>query len=126
MLKDTWGLYQWFPEYGEDMIYIDDLEKFKELSPNGKVFKCIDENKDYLFLVYGEEIYRVKLDLYKQVEKPLFQIGDKVKLIKDSSQEVIILEVSWHYKNNEPIYYISSNGKKKSSRYTNKDFVHIE
>lgn len=126
MLKDTWGLYQWFPEYGEDMIYIDDLEKFKELSPNGKVFKCIDENKDYLFLVYGEEIYRVKSDLYKQVEKLLFQIGDKVKLIKDSSQEAIILEVNWHYKNNEPIYYISLNGKKKSSRYTNKDFVHIE
>lgn len=108
------------------MIYIDDLEKFKELSPNGKVFKCIDENKDYLFLVYSEEIYRVKSDLYKQVEKPLFQIGDKVKLIKDSSQEAIILEVNWHCKNDEPIYYISLNGKKKSSRYTNKDFVHIE
>lgn len=125
MLKDTWGLYQWFPEYGEDMICADDIEKFKELSPNGKVFRCIDQNKDYLFLKYGEDIYRVKADLYKQVEKPLFQIGDKVKLIKDSFQEAIILEVNWHYKNNEPIYYISLNGKKKSSRYTCKDFVCI-
>jgi hypothetical protein len=126
MLKDTWGLYQWFPEYGEDMIYAEDQKKFMDLSPNGKIFKCIDDNNGYLFLMYGEEIFRVKPDLYKPVRKPLFQIGDRVKLKNDSSQEAIIIEVNWHYKNNEHIYYISLNGKKKSRRYTSSDFVVIE
>lgn len=123
MLKESWGLYPWFTEHGEEMIFSDDLSKFKDLSPYGKVFKCEEENEDYIVLSYGIEAFRVKPQLFKKIPKPAFQIGERVKLMKDQVQEAVIVEVNWHIKNKEHIYYITLNGKKKSSRYKEKDLV---
>ena len=121
--KDSWGLYPWFIEDGEQLIFPDDLESFKNLLPYGKVFNCIDEVDGYLVLQYGKCTFRVKPDLYKTVNQPRFVIGCNVKLAKDNTQEGTIEEINWHQKNNSPIYYISINGKKKSTRYFDEDLI---
>lgn len=121
--KDSWGLYPWFIEDGEHMIFPSDLESFKKLLPYGKVFNCIDEVGGYLTLRYGKDTFRVKPDLYKAVNKPRFEIGCNIKLTKDNTQEGTIIEINWHHKNDSPIYYISINGKRKSTRYNDEDLI---
>ena len=61
------GLYQWFEEDGIDLIHPDNLEGFRKLMPNGKVFKCIDEKVDFITLQYGKELYNVNPKLFKIV-----------------------------------------------------------
>lgn len=123
--KDSWGLYPWFEESGEQLIFPSDLDSFRKLLPYGKVFKCIDEVDGYLVLQYGQDKFRVKPDLYKVVNKPRFEFGCNIKLAKDNTQEGIIEEINWHQKNNAPIYYISINGKRKSTRYSDEDLISI-
>ncbi len=121
--KDSWGLYPWFLEEGEHLIFPSDFENFKKLLPYGKVFKCIDEVAGYLVLQYGKNIFRVRSDLYKIIDKPLFEMGCNVKLAKDNTKKGTIEEINWHYKNEVPMYYISINGKRKSTRYFNQDLI---
>ncbi|RCX18762.1 hypothetical protein DFR58_10431 [Anaerobacterium chartisolvens] len=120
---NSWGLYPWFIEDGEYLIFPKDIESFKKLSPYGKVFRCIDEVDGYLVLKYGNETFRVKSDLYKIVDAPFFEIGCNVKLVKDNTQVGTIEEIQWHQKNKVPMYYISINGKQKSTRYFNEDLI---
>ncbi|WP_442944352.1 DUF6960 family protein [Nostoc sp.] len=49
-----WGLYQWFSEYGEHLIFSKNIERFKALLPNDKVFHCINEDNNFLTLQYNE------------------------------------------------------------------------
>ena len=122
---NSWGLYPWFIEDGEQLIFPSDLERFKKLLPNGKVFKCIHEVDGYLVLEYGKNTFRVKSDLFKPVDKPIFEIGCNVRLVKEHEQEGTIEAINWHYKNDEPMYYLIINGKRKSTRYFNEDLIAI-
>ncbi len=115
-LKGTYGLYPWFAEHGYDLIKSEDVEAFIRLSPFGKVFECIEKNEEFITLKYAENTYSVKALIYKKVENPLFIYGTEV-IIKNSNQVAIIRDIHWHYKSNEPIYYIEINGKRKSKRY---------
>lgn len=123
--KNTWGLYSWFVEDGEQLIAPSNLDKFRSISPYGKVFECIDEDSEYITLRYGEEEYRVKPKLYKQVSAPLFTIGSKVKLTKKPEVAGVIVDINWHSKENSPMYFISVGGKRKSTRYMNDDLSEI-
>ncbi|WP_155522911.1 hypothetical protein [Acetivibrio mesophilus] len=51
--------------------------------------------------------------MLKFVSEPCFEIGCGVKLAKDTTQEGIIEEMHWYYKDEVPIYYLSINGRKK-------------
>ncbi|MFL9454173.1 hypothetical protein AB0758_24145 [Tolypothrix bouteillei VB521301_2] len=113
----TWGLYQWFPEYGEDLISDNDIKKFKAFLPNGKVFHCINENRDFLTLQYNEDVYNVKPNLYKKVPIPLFSFGKKVRVINHPDRVGIVRGIEWHFKQNAAIYYLEINGKLSSKRY---------
>jgi len=119
----TWGLYPWFVENREHLVYPPDLEKFEKLSPYGKVFQCVNEDDQYLMLKYKDETFSVKPDLYKQVSAPKINFNDKVRLVEKPNAEVVINEIFWHSDRNEPMYFITIDGKKKSKRYWNCDFV---
>lgn len=123
--KNTWGLYPWFVEDGEQLIAPLDLKKFRSLSPYGKVFECIDEDSAYVTLRYGEEVYRVKTKLYKQVSAPIFTIGSAVRLTKKPEVVGVIIDINWHSKENTPMYFISIDGKRKSTGYMNDDLSKI-
>ena len=122
-LKGTNGLYRWSELYDDSYIYIQDLEKIRQFHPNGKVFQCIDENLDYITLKFGNDIFRVKPELYKVINKKVLPIGSVVKLKKYPDMDAIIIDNRWHGEKKEPMYFITLMGKKKSIRYFLEDFI---
>lgn len=120
---NSWGVYSWFIEHGEDLIEPRDREKFKKLNPYGKLFECIGEEENYILLRYNKEVYRVNPILYKKVNNPKFQIGNKVRLVNKVDVVGEIVDINWHFKENEPLYFISINSKRKSKRYMDEDFL---
>lgn len=121
-LINSWGLYPWFNEDDPSLIYVDDLENVKKIGLYGKVFYCSDQCGDFIRLNYGSYSFRVKPSLFKPIRSIRFMIGDNIKLISSPDKLGTILNIEWHYKNNEPIYYLSFNGKKSSRRYSENEF----
>ncbi len=119
--KEKWGLYQWFEEHGKELVHPEDIDNFRKLIPNGKVFKCIYADDTYLTLQYGRNTYRVKPDLFKVVPEPQKNFGDTVTILK-SEKVAEIFEVMWHFKRNTHMFSVKIDGEKKSKRYWIEDF----
>ena len=61
----------------------------------------------------------VKTDLFKPVRDIRFMVGDSVEIVSSTGKIGTILNIGWHHKNNEPIYYyLSFNVIKSSRRYS--------
>ncbi len=123
--ENTWGIYPWFIEYiPQRYIYPQDLESFKTLSAYKKVFFCISEDSNYICLSYGQKRFRVKPDLYKQIETDGFFIKDTVEILNGSSQgkKATIENMYWHHKKQKIMYELKVNGKIKSRTYYQEDF----
>ena len=116
-----WGIYPWFMEHGVDLIHPDDLEAFKKVANNGKVFECTEVN-DYITLRYGNKYYRVKDKLFKPVPSPKYNFEESVK-IKENGERVIITDIMWHYGKRKHYYLVSIGGKNKSKRYLESEFI---
>lgn len=114
----TWGLYQCFQGTDDDMIDVNDREKFFSLRPNGKVFYCVSMEGDKMVLKYGESEFRVKPELYRVVKEPQYKLGDEVEIIEKKLTGRVIA-VNWHIKDNAPFYFVKTEGKKSSKRYRN-------
>lgn len=116
---NTSGIYPWSPGHGTQLVHPDDLERFTKLFPRERVFQAVDERDGYLTLKYGTESFRVRPDLYRPVTGVAFRIGDLVEVSgAQPPKSGVIGEVNWHFKNREPIYYLSFNGKPSSRRYS--------
>jgi hypothetical protein len=119
-----YGLYQWFEEFGTELIHANDLESFRRFLPNGKIFHCLGMNGEYLLLSYGELQFRVKPNLFKPVPKPARTIGDKIAVrSKGKIVNGIICDMIWHFQRAEPFYHIFADGKKLSKQYWKDDFI---
>ncbi|MCP4746060.1 MAG: hypothetical protein GY874_07945 [Desulfobacteraceae bacterium] len=116
-----WGLYQWFDERGIELIHPEDVDDFKALMPNGKVFECIKDDGRYIFLKYADKTYRVIRDIFKPVKKPEKIIGEAA-ILKGSPEKAIIVDITWHFQRKAHMYFIAINGKRKSNRYWIEDF----
>ena len=122
---NKWGLYQWFEEHGRDLIHSGSLDDFVNAKPSGKVFYCRDSKNGYLILEYGKESFSVKPSLFKEVSDPLFQIRQKVTT-NTGNIVYIITDINWHFGKNDPFYYLSIDGKKKTKRYFSEDIRSTE
>lgn len=117
--KNSWGLYCWFNEDDPTLIYSNDLEDVRKLVLHGKVFYCSEQCGEFIRLNYGNYSFLVKTDLFKPVRDIRFMVGDSVEIVSSTDKIGTILNIGWHHKNNEPIYYyLSFNGKKSSRRYS--------
>lgn len=120
----TWGVYQCFQGTDDDMVDINDREKFLALKPNGKIFQCVSMNEGMLILKYGKNEFRVNPRLYRVVSEPKYKLGDIVEIIEKSSIGQII-EVNWHIKDNAPFYFLEIKGKKSGKRYKECDLKEV-
>lgn len=120
-LIGKWGIYQWFVEHGTELIHPEDLDNFKALQPNGKVFKCINDDGNFITLEYADMQYRVRNDIFKPVDEPVKTIGEKVEL-KEIQVGGIVIDITWHFQCKAHIYCLEINGRKKSKRYWAEDF----
>ncbi|GKX55263.1 hypothetical protein SOASR030_13750 [Leminorella grimontii] len=117
-LQGRWGLYPWFDGNDVDFICPDDVERARKLVLYGKVFYCEKQCGDFIVLIYGDCSLKVNPCLFKPVRDIRFSIGDKISVSPLlSSKEGVILNIEWHHKRDEPIYYLSFNGNKSSKRY---------
>ena len=123
LLKDRQNaIYPWFEEHGSGLIHGEDLSRFKSLMPYGKVFEIEGVFDGYVRLRYGDNTYRVKPDLLKEVPQIKYRVGDKVE-IRVNSEIAEIIDVMWHQKKARPFFHVTINGKKKSNRYWESDFI---
>jgi hypothetical protein len=61
--------------------------------------------------------------LFKPVPSPARRIGDKVSITSQEKKlRVVIVDIGWHFKRAEPIYFVATDGKKRSKRYWQDDF----
>ena len=121
---NTWGLYQCFQGTDEGMVVPNCREEFFALQPNGKVFHCVSEQEDMIELKYGEKVFQVNAKLYRIVKKPLYKVGDKVKII-GKEVEGQIIDVNWHIKEDAPFYFLKVDGKESKKRYKDCDLEEV-
>src|SRR5437870_5333338 len=107
-----WGLYQWFEEHGRHLIHPDDLDGFRGLLPNARVFQCLAYDGEFLTLRYGDLRFRVKPDLFKRLPKPLFSFGQTVTATNGSNLLTgVVSDIVWHFKESKPFFRVSVNGR---------------
>lgn len=117
---DTWGLYCWFNEYGEELIHPDDIGHFPP--NNTKVFHCIGVDDEYMILQSAASQFRVKPENYKILDEPKYQFNDQIET-RDQDRVGTITEIEWHYKEKQFIYYISQEGIRKTRRYKEHELI---
>ena len=113
----TWGLYPWFPTDDESLVMAADRARFRLLLPYGRVFQCIGQEQGFITIRYGEEAFRVKPNLFKNVASPAFSFGEKVRLAKRPEVVGVVRDILWHHTQNAEMYFLEVGGKKKPSRY---------
>ena len=116
-MQSKWGTYPWFIEYGIDQIHPDDVDGFRKIANNCRVFECTNVDEQYITLKYSDNYYRVKKDRFTEIPPPKFGFGQRVLVNDNSNQEAVISDIMWHYNNKEPYYFVIVNGKQKSKRY---------
>ena len=105
-------------------IYLEDLEKLNE-NLGITILKCIEEKKEYIEVqsLGGKAKFRIKREVYEIKDKPKFNIGDRVKLLKYPELEANVSRICWHNKDKR-IYYllnVKNNKRKSVSRYYEDD-----
>lgn len=116
--EKSFGVCNWFPEHGSHLVASVDLAAFTALDPAGKVFECIGEEGPWLVVRYGVHTYRLNPDILNPVPAPAFSVGQPV-VSKDRSG--VVADVTWHFKEMAPIYFLEFGGKRSSRRYSELD-----
>lgn len=116
----SFGVCNWFPEHGQHLVADADRVAFAALNPAGKVFQCVGAEGDWLIVRYGANTYRVSSDVLKPVHAPAFDVGQTVTA-KDKSG--VVADVTWHFKEATPIYFLEFDGKRSSRRYSEAELV---
>jgi hypothetical protein len=112
------GVCDWFPEHGEHLVVDADRLAFAALNPAGKIFQCIGMEGEWLVVRYGTNVYRVNPGVLKPVPPPVFDVGQTVTS-KDRSG--VVADVTWHFKEAAPIYFLQFDGKRSSRRYSEQE-----
>jgi len=115
---NSYGVCNWFPEHGVQLVAQEDIDAFTKLSPAGKVFYCMGIQGKWLILQYGTNTYRVSSDVFRPVAAPAFKVGQPVIAGEKTG---IIEHVTWHFKNEVPIYLLAFGGKLSSRRYAEEE-----
>lgn len=113
----NWIRYPWSIENGKELVHPDDITEFIKIWPPGRVFKYIGRSENFNVIEYNEMQFRVKDDLIEKISNtPVFDFNEKV--IDQKGRKGVISGISWHYKKGEPFYLITTDGVKKTRRYT--------
>jgi hypothetical protein len=113
-----WCTYPWFEEHGVSCVHPDDLDDFKALKPNGRLFRCIGSDENFLVLEHAGKQYRVTPSLAKPVPDPAFGYGDAVRVTSGGAERrAVVREIMWHFQRNQPYFLLEVEGKTSSRRY---------
>ena len=86
---------------------------------DGKIYNIVWNSKEqthiYLVEIDGKKDFQ-RYDAYYFQSKPKYQIGEEVYIPRREENGKII-DMDWHYKNQDHMYFLEINGKKYSRRY---------
>jgi hypothetical protein len=116
MNDGSWLLYPWFEEHGASLVYPDDMEAFRKLSPYGKVFQRIGDDGNWAVIVYAGARIRVDATCAKVVNAPAFGFGQRV-LVRRHRRVATVVEIRWHYKADCPFFFVEAGGRRVKTRY---------
>jgi hypothetical protein len=114
----TWGLYPWFRESGLDLIHPDDLATVQAHSPYCMLCEVVGNEGEYLVLHYGELQFRGRPQLFRSLPPPAFHVGQWVRTKAPRTRRTgLVRAIGWHYKKNEPSFFLEVDGKPLKSQY---------
>ncbi len=93
------------------------------------LFQCVVEyeictDNTIANLVYPVQGVQIAVDKLRTLDKPpQFMNGDLVSPVNHPDMVGVIRGIGWHFKNQDYMYFISVNGRKKSKRYYDKDLI---
>ena len=74
------GLYNWFPEHGYTYVHPANRRDFEDIQPAGKVFELLESANGWLLLRYQDRQYKVKPELFVEIDRPPLRYGDWVRV----------------------------------------------
>lgn len=116
----SFGMCNWFPEHGKHLIADLDLVAFAALHPAGKVFQYVGSEDAWRVVQYGANTYRVSPDILKPIPTPAFEVGQPVVA---RERVGVVADVTWHFKDMAPIYFLEFQGKRSSRRYSEAELL---
>lgn len=116
----SFGVCNWFPEHGQHLVVDADREAFIALNPAGKIFQHVGAEGEWLVVRYGANTYRVNPDVLRPVPAPAFDVGQAVTA---RDRPGVVADVTWHFKEEAPIYFLQIDGKRSSRRYSEAELV---
>ena len=107
-----------------ELIHADDLAIVETHSPYCVVCEVVGEDGEYLVMQYGPYRFRAKPTLFKPIPPPSFHVGQKIRTKPPRTiRSGTIRIIGWHYKTNQPSYYLAVGGKDLSTRYWEMELV---
>lgn len=116
-----WVLFPWFDGSSSDDVHPQDLPATRELMPYCKLFYAKALEGDYIRIARGDSEIRVRVGRLEPVPGRPRGLGEQVRL--HDGRDGVIVDVLWHYKRSAPFYHLRLDGKRKSKRYWDSDFV---
>ena len=108
-------------------VHPEDVEKFEAAFFLRAIVRLVGEEGEYIRINYGEDTFRVKPELFSEITKPKFSVGEKVVVISQGERkQAIILDNDWHFNQKEHFYFVSVNGKRRTRRYFEREIEKVE
>lgn len=96
---------------------------------DSKLFQCVVAyetctDSTTVNIVYPVEGLLIAADKIRKLENPpQFFSGELVSPVNHPEIFGVIREIGWHFNNQDYMYFITVNGRKRSKRYYNKDLI---
>ncbi|MDR2151232.1 MAG: hypothetical protein LBO72_00265 [Helicobacteraceae bacterium] len=123
MNNNKWGRYVWSAQFQSDKVHPDDLEEFNMVYVPFVIFECIGAENKYIKLKFGDSIFRVDKENFKELPTPKFKVSERVAIGQNISATIVLNE--WRLDNRERYYYVRIDGKKKPKRVLEKDIQRV-
>ena len=108
----------WIPSHGKHMMTEPELSEFVAISPTLAVFECVGYEDNFMVIRYKNKEYKINDRMPKQRIKPIiFKIGEEVWILGKTVKIGTIINISWHFKKNEHIYFLKIKNRNSSRRY---------
>ncbi|WP_126979966.1 DUF6960 family protein [Saezia sanguinis] len=106
--KNAFGTCVWNPAQGLELVHSESQATFPQFSV--RIFRWIHADAEWLTLQYGDDVYKVKPQIFKAVPAPKFVLGEKV-FVQRKKQAGNIVFMGWHFKHKHLVFLIAFDEK---------------
>ena len=114
-----WTLFRWLPTNDMDAdVHPESLAALSAAWSLARIYRVAGRDDGYVTLAAGPLVVRVRPShLLRPVRAPRFDYGAAVTTTITSRHAGTVVEIAWHDKRAEPMFFIEVDGKRRSRRY---------